>query len=332
MHLDCSNMQKSYFIISLDFELYWGVFDKLEIANYGEHIKGVHEVIPRLLTLFTKYDIAATWATVGFLLNNSKDELLKNSAENPPKYKNTSYSAYAHFKNVGEDLTRDPYHFCGDLIKKIKNTPKQEIASHTYSHYYCLEEGQNKNSFYSDCKTFKELASKNNIELKSLVFPRNQYNKAYLEICKEMGITSYRGIQKAWIYKEKKESEQSLIQRFGRLLNNYIALTSNQAVPVKDLAKSIPLNLPATRFLRPYSQSLSALESLRLKRIKREMTLAAQENCVYHLWWHPHNFGQNINENFKFLSSILDHYKKLNKEHQFESITMEGLTELLLNE
>ena len=173
-------MRKSYFLISLDFELYWGVFDKLEISTYGDHIKSVHEVVPKLLKLFTGHDIAATWATVGFLLNKSKDELLRNAAEEQPNYKNNAYSAYAHFKNVGENIKEDPYHYCGDLIHKIKNTPNQEIASHTYSHYYCLEEGQNKNSFYSDCKAFKDLANKNNIHLKSLVFPRNQYNKSCL--------------------------------------------------------------------------------------------------------------------------------------------------------
>jgi alkyl hydroperoxide reductase subunit AhpC len=48
---------------------------------------------------------------------------------------------------------------------------------------------------------------------------------------------------------------------------------------------------------------------------------------VYHLWWHPHNFGRNTQENIKMLDAILEHYTYLNKQYGFTSVTMQGLSE-----
>ena len=58
-------MNKSIFIISLDFELMTGVFDKRNIDSYAENIKGAQLAIPRILKLFKQYEIHSTWATVG---------------------------------------------------------------------------------------------------------------------------------------------------------------------------------------------------------------------------------------------------------------------------
>jgi hypothetical protein len=51
---------------------------------------------------------------------------------------------------------------------------------------------------------------------------------------------------------------------------------------------------------------------------------------TYHLWWHPHNFGIHQEENFLFLEKILQHYRQLQQEYQFQSITMTNLAEKLI--
>src|SRR5713226_8091072 len=60
-------VQYGAFVISLDFELLWGVRDNRTIADYGANILGGREVIPALLDLFAERNIACTWATVGLL-------------------------------------------------------------------------------------------------------------------------------------------------------------------------------------------------------------------------------------------------------------------------
>jgi peptidoglycan/xylan/chitin deacetylase (PgdA/CDA1 family) len=59
-------LETGLFVLSLDFELLWGVRDKRMIESYGENIRGVRQVIPGLLRLFSQYGIHATFATVGF--------------------------------------------------------------------------------------------------------------------------------------------------------------------------------------------------------------------------------------------------------------------------
>ena len=71
----------------------------------------------------------------------------------------------------------------------------------------------------------------------------------------------------------------------------------------------MPVDIPSSRFLRPFSKKAKMFEGLRLHRINSGMTYAAKNNFSYHLWWHPHNFGINKNENFEFLEKILEHYK-----------------------
>ena len=62
------------------------------------------------------------------------------------------------------------------------------------------------------------------------------------------------------------------------------------------------------------------------------MSFAAKKGMMYHLWWHPHNFGSNISSNISFLEKILTHFKKLNDEWDFQSVSMGQLTKELSDE
>src|SRR3546814_16745991 len=73
-----------------------------------------------------------------------------------------------------------------------------------------------------------------------------------------------------------------------------------------------------TDTLFPYTtlfRSLKSLEEMRLSRICRAMRQAAISGSVFHLWWHPHNFGADIAENMAFLRRILESYRQLADEY-----------------
>ena len=322
-------MRNGKFIISLDFEIYWGVRDAVKLSDYREHLLGVQKVIPLLLQRFSYHHIHATFATVGFLFFSNKEELLRNLPHRKPQYLNEKLSPYnGHFNSVEKDESADPFHFGSCLIRQIQEAG-QEIGSHTFSHYYCLEKGQTKQDFKEDLLQAKKIALKSGIELKSFVFPRNQYNKDYLSVCEELGFTSFRGNEKLWLFSSKTRGNDTFLRRPFRLLDSYVNLSGHNCYPVKDLRKDSLLNIPSSRFLRPYSKRLHSFESLRLKRITRSMTRAAKKGLVYHLWWHPHNFGINLRENFSFLEEILCHFSKLKQEYHFESVSMQELTQTL---
>jgi len=52
------------------------------------------------------------------------------------------------------------------------------------------------------------------------------------------------------------------------------------------------------------------------------MTFAAENQILFHLWWHPHNFGVNTDSNLSFLRAILEHYRALQRRFEFQSLTM----------
>ena len=52
------------------------------------------------------------------------------------------------------------------------------------------------------------------------------------------------------------------------------------------------------------------------------MNYAAKKGRLFHLWWHPHNFGNNIRYNIDFLKKILDYQRVLNKKYDFQSLNM----------
>ncbi len=318
------------FIVSLDFELFWGMRDKISIEKYGDNILGVWEALPKMLETFEKKGIKATFATVGFLFASSKAELVNFCPTNKPKYTDENLSPYnGHFDLVGDSEETDKYHFASKLINLINSYPHQEIATHTFSHYYCLENGQEKQNFEEDTIAAIEIAKKSNVDIKSLVFPRNQFNNEYLKVIKDLGINSYRGNEKIWFHSASKSKEEKLGKRAFRLLDSYFNISGHNCYTFEEIKQKEPFDIPSSRFLRPYSSKLKMFEKLKLRRILNSMTYAAQKGKIYHLWWHPHNFGINQQENFNFLDEILSHYLKLNDNYGFESLTMNDLSTIL---
>ncbi|AEH00887.1 polysaccharide deacetylase family protein [Lacinutrix sp. 5H-3-7-4] len=310
------------FIVSLDYELMWGVRDKKTISNYGENINNVSEIIHELLILFNKYNINATFSTVGFLFAKNKEELINYIPKQLPKYKNDNLSPYkGYIDKIGDDSS-DSYHYALKDILKIKDCENHEISTHTFSHYYCLEEGQEYKDFKEDINSAIKIAEKEGIKINTIIFPRNQYNSKYDKILIEVGIKAYRGNENIWFYKEKNGEKDSMLRRMMRLIDTYINISGHNCYNIQSNDNNLLINLPSSRFLRPYNPKLKFLETFRLRRIKKSMTYAAKKGLVYHLWWHPHNFGSYKELNFQMLENILKHYKKLNENYDFQSSTM----------
>lgn len=313
------------FVISLDFELFWGVRDKRTIESYGANILGVQKVIPALLEIFDKYKVKGTFSTVGFLFAKDKNHLLSSCPAVKPAYTDSKLSPYPSLNEIGNDHRDDPYHFGYPLLQKIKDNGSHEIGTHTFCHYYCLEPGQTIEAFREDIRAAKKIAADAGIDVKSLVFPRNQFNEEYLSVCKETGIISYRGNPRSWLYAARNKNDESLFRRLLRFIDTYINLTGHHCHTSPSLSGSVIADVAGSRFLRPYNKKLSFLDSLRLRRIKRAMLHAARNNKLFHLWWHPHNFGVNLEQNIAFLEKILRYYAELNTKYGFSSDTMSGV-------
>ncbi|WP_176251331.1 polysaccharide deacetylase family protein [Sulfitobacter sp. HGT1] len=307
------------FVISLDFELLWGVCDHADRDSYGKNVLGARDAVPKMLELFAENGIRATWATVGFLFCESKEELLASLPGELPTYSNPRLSNFSYLDEVGKDERSDPYYFAPSLIAEIHQTPGQEIGTHTLSHYYCLEDGQSLSAFEADIVAAKKLADARDIELRSIVFPRNQFAAEHLTVCAKHGINHYRGNPSPWAYRAAKGAEQTAMRRALRLLDAYSGVLGSQAF---EAISGEPTDVPASRFLRPCSGRLAAFHPLHIATIKRGMTAAARAGKGYHLWWHPHNFGQNLEVNLDGLSQIIRHFATLRDRFGMKSMAM----------
>lgn len=316
------------FTISMDLELYWGVRDSRSFGDYEANLRGERDAIRGILDLFEAHGIHATWATLGFLFFKDIAELRQHLPGVLPDYHRHQLSSYRYIdeRTWGDD---DVYHFAPDMIELIRSCAGQEIGTHTFSHYYCLEEGQTIESFRADLQAAVEIAKARGIPTTSLVFPRNQANPAYLPVLDELDIACYRGNESASFYKPRNQREQSSLVRALRLLDAYINLSGYNTCSLEECARSRPFDIPASRFLRPYSRSLALLESLRLRRIKRAMHHAATGNRLFHLWWHPHNFGADVKHNLAFLRKILVYYDQLKQRYGMQSRNMGEVAALL---
>lgn len=306
------------------------IIDNRTIDNYGASILGVRHALDLMLQVFEQYKIRATFAVVGFLFHKNRLDLYENIPILKPSYLDANLSPYIDLESfLGEDETDDPYYFGYSLVQKIKKKEVHEIATHTYCHYYCLEEGQTIRQFEEDLKYAIAVANLNKVEIKSIVFPRNQFNDDYLSVCKKLGITSFRGNEKSQIYISSNSESQTLMRRALRLIDSYINITGLHCYKDEQMKECSLINIPSSRFLRPYSAKLVLLDRLKFLRIKNAMTYAAKNNLMYHLWWHPHNFGSNCVDNIKFLEKILKHYEFLNEKDKFQSMTMNELSNKL---
>ena len=315
-------------VISLDFELHWGVRDYASPTGpYRANLDGAREAIPAILRLFEEHNIRATWATVGFLFAEGANDILRFAPLRRPVYESPKLSPYA--EPVGPNEGSDPIHFAPTLINRIKQSIGQEVGTHTFSHFYCLEPGQDGESFRADLQSAIDIAERSGIHLKSIVFPRNQYNPAYQYVLQELGFTCYRGNQSGTMYQHR-GPKGSELWRALRLIDAYVGTRGAGTIAWRDIEDGEGLfNVAASRFLRPYAPRRALIEPLRLRRIVSGIEEAAHRHRLFHLWWHPHNFGTNLDENMVFLRRIIERFCELQESHGMRSLNMGDVPHVL---
>ena len=188
-------MKRAIFTLSLDFELAWGTLDRNSDSFYRPIYRREREqAIARLLDLFERYGICATWATVG-----------------------------AMFERGSDDLLHAP-----DLIEEILSCRvKQEIGSHTFDHPVMTKVSRDeaRRQFERSIAASARLG----VRPTSIIFPRNQI--AHLDIAREYGFTCYRSPEPRWYCHE---GERGAAKRLGHLADVLTASTPASGVASLD--------------------------------------------------------------------------------------------------
>lgn len=313
-------------VISLDFELHWGIRDHVSrqddaYAVVSEERLAVHD----LLAVFGARGIRATWATVGFLFGSTSVELSPHLPTLRPTYRNPALDPYG--EPIGPDEHHDPEHLAGSIVDMIAATPGQEIASHTFSHYYCLEPGQSEATFRADLAAAKSVARARGLDVSSLVLPRNQWNPAYAGAVLDLGFRCIRGNQRGWAYRAV-SGGGGVARRARRLADTYVGVKPPPTTAWSEVELPSGLcDVPASAFLRPFHAGRHELEALRRARLRAGLRHAARTGRIFHLWWHPHNFIHNRTENLSLLEDVLDVFSVLSRTEGMDTLTMCDVSE-----
>lgn len=301
-------MSHGKFVISLDFELFWGVRDTQTVGGYGRNVLGEWQAVPRMLELFRHHRINVTWATVGAVMcrDHAQWRSLRPEGDTRPE----------------DDLVKEHprLFFARPLVERILDTYGQELGTHTYSHFYCSGEGATPDRFLDDLRCARAISAEMGASFQTIVFPRNQIVKEFLAVLPAAGIRVYRGNAQHWLYRNGNAVPGGRAGRIVRYVDAFVPLSGSGCR--HEQVEDGLVNVPASMFLYAWSPVVQPLAVLRLRRIKQGMTAAARTGAVFHLWWHPHNFGVNLELNLAILAEVLRHYRVLADKYGMQSQCM----------
>jgi peptidoglycan/xylan/chitin deacetylase (PgdA/CDA1 family) len=317
-------------VVSIDFELHWGTRDHTDASGVvARQLVASRQIVPRLADLFVERGVRATWATVGFLFASSAEQLASFNPTLRPSYARRELDPYR--EPLGTDEEDDPVHFAGSLVDRLAAASGQEVASHTYSHYYCLEAGQDHAQFSADLAAARAIAVSRGVASRSLVLPRNQWRADYAPAAHDNGFDCLRGPQPAWGHRPRRVDEEGPIVRAARLADSYAGVRPPPTFAWDEIVESTGLcNVPASAFVRPFSPARRAIEPLREARLRSGLRDASRRGRIFHIWWHPHNFASHPAQSFGLLERLLDEFERLAVSDGIQSLAMGDVAEVLL--
>ncbi|HAQ21325.1 MAG TPA: hypothetical protein DCR40_19150 [Prolixibacteraceae bacterium] len=316
------NMKKGKLVISIDYEMLWGLTDSNISASRYIELKQVPEVVTHLLNLFKKYEIHATWASVGALTYNNLDEMKKemtNICRNLLLNQRSNYYLLCEKKLNGNEQTL----FDPESFSKIEQTPFQQIECHSFLHIF---------SDFTSVELFKTDTCLHINRLKKLgfktpefyVFPRNQSTLPFLNILKKFGFNSFRG------YDSVLYSDEKIFKRILRRIDSIFPLVErNSKIIYREDCELFEFK--GSRFLRTFKNTNSLSAKLHYAKLRLGLKKSIQQGKMYHLWFHPHNFTINQANLLlfeDFLKSIQE-YVKIDKLVSLN--TNEALTSFKIN-
>ncbi|MGC9316407.1 MAG: polysaccharide deacetylase family protein [Armatimonadota bacterium] len=310
-------------VISLDFELGWGLRGSRGDSDWPARIRGAREVVPRLLDLFVSRDVHATWGTVGALALQDWDELRANLPKVRSDFKGPDLCPYQYIRQVEGGDGEKQLHFAPDLVRSIVNAPGQELATHTFLHYHCTEPGHTTAAFEADLVASLHVLGRIGPRPQSIIFPKNQVAEDCLRVCADHGIVAYRGNAPGWLARPRSSRERArALRRVLRVLDEVLPLSGCNCHPPASVGNGVPWDVTASRLFRPGRVRGETFDRLLVRRITRSMSHAARRGLVYHLWWHPHNFALDTERKLRLLEEVIAALQRLREERGMMSMTM----------
>jgi peptidoglycan/xylan/chitin deacetylase (PgdA/CDA1 family) len=306
---------KGIFTISIDFEFAWGYVDRVISRKQKEEIRKEVEISYKLIDLFEKHNIPATWAIVSHLLE--KECTWENELSHPnfPRPIILNEKKDWFWQHSPKDKYDDCLWFdCNNLIEKIKNSSvEHEIGSHSYAHIIYGDKNTNSASVEEDLIQAKKIHKKNGLPFDTFIFPRNQVG--HIEKLKKYGIKYFRGHRIHWY-----EKMLSPLNRLGHLADYYIPrklsiLPEEDKSGLIDISESI--QLLSRKGLRKIVLPCAVKSKFRYGLVE-----AVKNKEIFHLWFHPSNLVYKTDTQFNILEYILKESDEMRREKSLDILTL----------
>ncbi len=277
--------------ISIDLELAWGIWDKPSHEYHERCAKLEGTIVERLVQIFERHEVAATWAIVGRLLE--RDDVASRT---------TAFG--------------DRIWYAPALIERVAHAKtRQEIASHGHEHKYFGS--TTREQLRADLAAARSVHQRHGLAFDSFVFPRNDVN--HLDLLRDAGISVYRSVDDGWFIDVR--------DRFGRSAGR-VANLLDKTLPIPP--RSVKVSKHDDLVELPSSMLLFGRKGLRrvvhpsilVRKAMLGLDAAKRSGDTFHLWFHPSNFYYESEQQFEALERIVAYAARMRANHELDIRTM----------
>ncbi len=276
-----------------------------------------------MLALFERYEVRATWRRSASCSSKSAPSCCALYPRAKPTYSEANYSPYGEIAAIGVNESSDPCRLGRSLValiaahadRKSARTPSATISRSRPPDAGCLPPGS---------RGRRRCANRAGHEVRSLVFPRNQCNEAYLPLCSEAGIQCFRGNPRSWLYRARPRSEERASWRALRLLDAYINISGHHTYRrmAPGTGRSPPSTFPRAASSGP-GRPLPALARMPAAAADQERDDACRPaRRGFPPLVASRELRANCAQNLRCLEAVLQHFASLRDRHGMESLNI----------
>jgi hypothetical protein len=298
------------FILSLDCEGKWGMADRLQPYHQRDFTSArLADAYRQLLAMLARQHLAATFAFVMAFTLSAKERdrfpVLDSRRGRDDRW-------LSHYWRDLEAGNSEGWH-CPEALDLVRDAGMHEIASHSFCHRPLGDAAIDGAGAAAELALAGEAAALKQVELRTLVFPRNHVGN--LPAVRSAGYIGYR----------------ERLQRQGGRRGQAMALFEEFAVhrppqhPLdeRDGLVAIP---PGYFFNWRFGLRQLVPPAVTVARWRNQLHRCAREGGVVHLWLHPHNLITGPST-APVLAQVLAEVAKLRDRGELEVLTQRGYCE-----
>jgi peptidoglycan/xylan/chitin deacetylase (PgdA/CDA1 family) len=284
-------------IVSIDTELAWGDAHR-GTEGPSRSYDDERRVIDRLVGVFDRYEIPATWAVVGHLFLDRCD---RDGGRPHPDVLRPEYPWFdGDWFDVDPCSTRAaaPEYYGRDIVDRIRAAATgHEVGCHSFAHAMAGEPGCSPEAFASDLDACRKAAAVDGVTLRSFVFPRNSVG--HLDVLARQGFTCYRG----------RATAQPPVR------------------PERD--PSGLWNIPATFLFAPATRRAGVPIDVWVLHPRARLRQAARRRSLFHVWFHPYNITAAADRALRGIELLAREAARLREQGRLDVVTMGALADRL---